>query len=157
MKTLILALTLTLVGPWWVATAQADDLKTDFALLDEEPTVADQNVICSCVNEEGKPRGCQIKITMGNRNDSGLGGVDGFVKVTYNDLDFVAYPIPVATTLNITMAAGGSQADKAIKVSGDGPGGSVLIGQMSAESGDNRPRCCTTAAGAPDCQTFPHP
>ena len=91
---------------------------------------------------------------MGNRNDPGLGGVNGFVRVTYNDLDFVDYPTPAGTTLNITMAAGGSDPDKAVKVSGDGPGGSVLVGQMSAES--SQPvRCCTSKAS--DCQPFPVP
>src|SRR5712691_2201904 len=116
---------MVLLGPWTVA--RADHLKADFALLDEEQTVADQNVICSCVNSEGKHMGCQIKITMGNRKD--LGGVDGFVRTTYNDLDFVDYPIPAGTTVNITLASA-QLADRAVKVSGDGPGGSVLVGQM---------------------------
>ena len=142
---------MVLLGPWTVA--QADHLKADFALFTEEPTVADQNVICSCVNPVGKPMGCQIKITMGNRAD--LGGVAGFFRTTYNDLDFVDYPLPTGTTVNITLASG-QLADRAVKVSGDGTGGSVLVGQMSAESA-HEPRCCTTPAGAADCQTFPIP
>ena len=144
-----------LLGPWTVPQAHGAQ-KTDFALLDEETGVGDLNVICSCVDSHGKPRPCQIKITMGNRGD--LGGDNGFVRTTYNDLDFVDYPILANTTVNITLAAGGGSADKAIKVSGDGAGGSVLIGQMSAERlAGSGVSCCTTAAASPDCQTFPIP
>src|SRR5207245_4675681 len=126
---------MVLLGPWTVA--RADHLKADFALFTEEPTVADQNVICSCVNPVGKPMGCQIKITMGNRAD--LGGVAGFVRTTYNDLDFVDYPIPTGTTVNITLASG-QLADRAVKVSGDGTGGSVMVGEISAEG--EQESCC---------------
>ena len=151
-KALVFGPTVALVCLGWIATAQADSLKTDFALLNEPG--GDQNVICRCAGPQGLPTGCQIKVTMGNRNDPGLGGVNGFVRVTYNDLDFVDYPIPAGTTLNITMAAGGSDSDKVVKVSGDGSGGSMLVGQMSAESSQTV-RCCTSPAS--DCQTFPVP
>jgi hypothetical protein len=150
-RALMLGLTFALVCVGWVGAAQAQSSKTDFALLDE-PGGGDTNVICRCANPQGDPTSCQIKVTMGNRSDQG--GANGFVRVTYNDLDSVDYPIQAGTTLNITMAAGGSNPDKAIKVSGDGTGGSVLVGQMSAD-GQTAVRCCTSQTS--DCQIFPVP
>ena len=149
-RALMLGLTFALVCLGWVGAAQAQPSRNDFALLNEPG--GDANVICRCANPQGDPTNCQIKVTMGNRSD--LGGVNGLVRVTYNDLDFVDYPIQAGTTLNITMAAGGSNPDKAIKVSGDGTGGSVLIGQMSAD-GQQAVRCCTSQTS--DCQVFPLP
>jgi hypothetical protein len=94
-------------------------------------------------------------ITMTNRGD--LGGVDGFVRVTYRDHDFVDYAIPANTTVQITMAGGGTPGvDDIIKVSGDGPGGSVLIGQASIIlHADGKPPLPTGTGGKAFCTTSP--
>ena len=65
---------------------------------------------------------------MSNRGD--LGGADGFVRVTYQDGDFVEYAISQNTTLQITLSGGGTpNVDQIITVSGTG--GAILVGQMS--------------------------
>ena len=48
--------TFALVCLGWIATAQAQSLKTDFALLNEPG--GDQNVICRCASPQGLPTGC---------------------------------------------------------------------------------------------------
>jgi len=111
---------------WTVTPALAGPQAADFALLDMEPTVADVSVQCGAT----KPRGAAftMHITMTNRGD--LGGVAGFVRTTYLDTDFVDYAIPIGTTVQISLAGGGTPGvDDAIKVTG--VGGAVLIGQAS--------------------------
>jgi len=119
---LLLALTLG----WSVTPGLAGPEAGDFALLDMEPTVADVSVQCGAT----KPKGTAftMHITMTNRGD--LGGVAGFVRTTYLDTDFVDYAIPIGTTVQISLAGGGTPGvDDAIKVTG--VGGAVLIGQAS--------------------------
>lgn len=135
-KAVIPVLALLLMGTWWIAPAfgkpgNGGPQAGDFALLDEEPTVADQSVFCGATRATGnQPAPFTMHITMTNRGD--LGGVAGFVRVTYLDTDFVDYAIPPNTTVQITLVGGNTPGvDDAIKVSGDGAGGSVLIGQAS--------------------------
>ena len=133
---LLLALTLG----WSVTTAQADAPVTDHALLNEPG--GDTSVQCGAIKAPGKPKAAAFTmyITMTNRGDSGLGGVNGFVRVTYLDTDFVDYAIPVGTTLNITLAGGGTLGvDDIITVTGDGVGGAVLIGQVSLHTHHGKP------------------
>lgn len=141
--------------------------QSDFALLDEEPTVNDQSVQCGAYKEldgdpdaidgDDLPAAFRVFITMGNRDDSGFPGTDGFVRVTYADSDFVDYAIPVGTTLNLSLAGGGTLGvDELITVTSGG--GALLIGQMSIYLDSQSPKIvphpsleffCTTTL--PEC------
>ena len=69
-----------------------------------------------------------MHITMTNCGD--LGGTNGFVRTRYHDGDFVDYAIPVNTTVQISLAGGGTPGtDDGIVVTSTG--GAVLIGQAS--------------------------
>ena len=133
MKKLAISLfTTALVGSLFVTSAfAASKTKNDFALLDMEPGVADQSVQAGAISgKAGKFTAAPftVHITMTNRGD--LGGTNGFVRVTYKDGDFVDYAIPVGTTVQITLAGGGTLGvDDIITVTGTG--GAVLIGQIS--------------------------
>jgi hypothetical protein len=157
-RSLIFVLSLALVEA--VLPVRADDgddehgrgQKSDFALLDQEPTVADVSVQCAASNGT-KPQAFTMHVTMTNRAD--LGGTDGFVRVTYHDTDFVDYAIQKNTTVQISLAGGGTPGvDDVIKVTSTG--GALLIGQASLITGGNaKPHpllggtsfCTTTAAG----------
>lgn len=134
-NTFVWVLAFALVGLWLVPTALAGPQKSDFALLDEESTVADKSVQCGATKaspSSPKPAAFTMHITMSNRGDLGLGGVDGKIRVKYADTDFVDYLIPLNTTVQISLAGGGTPGvDDVITVCGDGTGGSVLIGQAS--------------------------
>jgi hypothetical protein len=113
--------------------------RSDFALYDQETAVADVSVQCGATNSQGKSlkrTAFTVYITMTNRED--LGGANGFVRVTYQDGDFVEYAIPVNTTLQITLSGGGTPGvDQIIKVTGTG--GAVLVGQMSLSTETGKP------------------
>src|SRR5437773_12519585 len=94
-KALVFGPTVALVCLGWIATAQAESLKTDFALLNEPG--GDQNVICRCAGPRGLPPGCQIKVTMGARHDAGRCGVNGVGRGTHADREFVHYHMPAGT------------------------------------------------------------
>ena len=130
-KIFVWASVLVFAGLWSVSSAVAGPQRTDFALLDMEPTNPDTSVQCGAIKANPlspKPAAFTMHITMTNRGD--LGGVDGFVRVKYRDLDFVDYAIPKNTTVQISLAGGGSPGvDDAIGVTG--VGGAVLIGQAS--------------------------
>ncbi|HEX3409310.1 MAG TPA: hypothetical protein VHS07_03480 [Candidatus Binataceae bacterium] len=88
---------------------RADVFRGDFALLDQEPTVADLSVQCGATvgnSRNPQPGAFTMNITMTNRTD--LGGAAGFVRVNYADGNFVDYAIPVDTTLNMNIAGGGT-------------------------------------------------
>ena len=92
-------LALALLGWLSPATSSAAP-RSDFALYDQESGVSDISVQCGATNSEGKslkPTAFAVYITMTNRGD--LGGVNGFVRVTYQDGDFVEYAIPQNTTV----------------------------------------------------------
>jgi hypothetical protein len=112
----------TVIGLAAVAGATAlagGPQRSDFALKD----VTDASVECGASHST-----FTIHITMTNRSD--LGGGPGFVRVTYHDGDFVDYAIPVDTSLQISLAGGGTPGvDDLIKVT-DG-GAARLIGQES--------------------------
>ena len=160
-KWMVWVAALGLLGSLPVTPAHAG--KGDFALLDMEPTVADTSVQCGARVLLGAgflPAAFTLHITMTNRNDSGLGGVNGFVRVTYKDLDFVDYAIPVNTTLQISLAGGGTlDTDDIIKVTA-GTSGAILIGQASLFTneknlvkplavGDGTFAFCTTSPASP--------
>ena len=146
-KLATLAATLVVAGFGFANVAQAvppphaGGGKSSFALLNEPG--GDTSVQCGAFKDldssetitgDDLPAAFTLYITMGNRSDSGLGGVDGGVRVTYTDGDFVDYPIAAGETVNITMAAGGFLPfDSFITVtSSPGPlDGAVLIGQIS--------------------------
>ena len=121
-----------------VKTALAGPVASDFALLDQELTVGDKSVQCGVTSGNTttpSPSPFVMHITMTNRGD--LGGANGFVRTTYRDGDFVDYAIPVNTTVQISLAAGGTPGtDDGIVVTS--AGGAVLIGQASitASSGE---------------------
>ncbi|HEV8712422.1 MAG TPA: hypothetical protein VGX03_06285 [Candidatus Binatia bacterium] len=157
-NTFVWVLAFAFVGLGLVTTALAGPLKSDFALLDEEAGVGDTSVQCGATKASAnnpKPVAFTMYITMTNRGD--LGGVDGFVRVTYRDLDFVDYAIPANTTVQISLAGGGTPGvDDIIKVSGDGSGGSVLIGQASIIlHTDGKPPLATAGGKKAFCTTSP--
>ena len=129
---LVSVVILALLTIWPVTTTLAQGaVVSDFALLDQEPTVNGVSVQCGALKTLGPPPTVVAFVfhtTMTNRGD--LGGANGFVRVTYHDLDFVDYAIPVNTTVQISLAAGGTVGvDDAIKVTSGG--GAVLVGQAS--------------------------
>ena len=114
--------------------------RSDFVLLDQGPTVRDVGVQCGAIrgwdHDRLKAAAFTMFITMTNRSD--LGGTSGFVRVTYRDGHFVDYRIPVDTTLNMTLAAGGTVGtDDIITVTSTG--GAVLVGQVSLATDRGRP------------------
>ena len=125
---------LALVGWLSVTTASAAP-RSDFALYDQEPGVADVSVQCGGTTPAVvagvpvlKSTSFIVHITMTNR--SALGGLNGLVHVAYQDGDFVDYAIPVDTTVQISLSGGGTPgSDQIITVTGIG--GAVLVGQMS--------------------------
>ena len=132
-KVSVWLLAFALVGAWPVTPALAGPQASDFALLDMEPTVQDVSVQCGATKANAtspKPVAFTMHITMTNRGD--LGGSDGFVRVTYRDTDFVDYALPKNTTVQISLAGGGTPGvDDAIKVTSGGTGAALLIGQAS--------------------------
>ena len=116
-----------------VKTALAGPVASDFALLDQELTVGDKSVQCGVTSGNTttpSPSPFVMHITMTNRGDLGLGGANGFVRTRYHDGDFVDYAIPVNTTVQISLAAGGTPGtDDGIVVTS--ASGAVLIGQAS--------------------------
>jgi hypothetical protein len=157
---------LLVTGLWIVSTAVAGSQRTDFALLDMEPTIADRSVQCGATKaspNNPKPAAFTMHITMTNRSD--LGGVNGFVRVKYADLDFVDYAIPAGTTVQISLAGGGTPGvDDVIGVTG--VGGAILIGQASVIlQADAKPHpsvsaisyCTTTNSVGVPAQPFPIP
>jgi hypothetical protein len=125
-------LTWALLGMWLVTAALADSPRARGTLFNEPG--GDTSAQCSSTG------GYTMHITMTNRGDFGT------IRVTYGDLDTVDYAIPANTTVQISLAGGGtSEIDRAIKVSGDGPGGSLLVGQVSAlAEGAAVVLCCTS-------------
>ncbi len=141
-KAFVGVLTLALVSAWPVTTALAGSPRSSHALLSEPG--GDTSVECG--TRPARP--FTMHITMTNRGD--LGGVAGFVRVTYQDGDAVEYAIPANTTVQISLAGGGvAGVDEVINVSGDGPGGSVLIGQASLLTDTEGDAGCCTRPG--DC------
>jgi len=124
---------------WLSVAALSAAPRSDFALYDQESGVADKSVQCGATNSVGKSlkrTAFTVYITMTNRSD--LNGANGFVRVTYQDGDFVDYRIPVDTTLQITLSGGGTPGvDQIITVTGIG--GAVLVGQMSLLTEDGKP------------------
>jgi hypothetical protein len=139
-KIAVCVLALGLFGWLSVATSSAAP-RSDFALYDQESVgqTPDISVQCGATNSEGKSfksTAFVVYITMTNRGD--LGGANGFVRVTYQDGDFVEYAIPQNTTLQITLSGGGTpDVDQIITVAGTG--GAVLVGQMSLSTADGKP------------------
>jgi hypothetical protein len=125
-----------LLGAWPFSPPLASGAQASFALLNEPG--GDTLVFCSVT-----PGPFIMHITMTNLGN--VGGVNGFVRVTYQDGDGVSYAIPVNTTLQISLAGGSAPGlDDAIRVSGDGAGGSVLAGQVSV----------LATVGLANCSTF---
>jgi hypothetical protein len=116
---------LAAVAAWPIAMAYA---RSDFALYDQEGASPDVSVQCGATFSRTKPGPFTMYITMSNR--SAIGGVNGLVHVKYHDGDLVDYAIPVDTTIQITLAGGGTiGTDDVIEVSGTG--GAKLVGQVS--------------------------
>ena len=130
-----------LVG-WLSVTTDAAPPKSDFALLDGPG--GDTSVQCGATTPAMvagvpvlRPTSFIVHITMTNRGD--LGGTNGFVRVTYQDTDFVDYAIPAGTTLQISLSGGGTvDVDQIIKVT-NGGSGAVLIGQISLWTDKGKP------------------
>lgn len=165
MRTRLLAiLGAGVVGLGLITTAWADH--ADFALLDMEQTVGDVSVQAGATggNERHlRPTAFTVHITMTNRAD--LGGSNGFVRVTYADTDFVDYPIAAGTTLQMTLAGGGTtNVDDIITVTGRS--GAVLVGQISLITASGKPhpglpignpRVAQGSHGKNYCSTTPAP
>ena len=126
-KLLVFGLALVVFAAWPVITARADNQKSDFALFDQEDPTPDVSVQCGAA-QAGQAAPFVMYITMSNR--SAIGGVSGLVHVKYHDGDLVDYAIPVDTTVQITLAGGGTPGtDDIIEVTGTG--GAKLVGQVS--------------------------
>ena len=158
-KIAVYILALAIVG-WVLPSTSSAATKSDFALYDQEPTVADVSVQCGATNGGGnnpKSTSFVVYITMTNRGD--LGGVNGFVRVAYQDGDFVDYAIPVNTTIQITLSAGETPAvDQIVTVTGTG--GAVLVGQMSILAPQGKPNPNLFGQTVPPsifCSTTPAP
>jgi len=124
-------LTLTLFG--WLLSTPVAASKTDFALLNMPG--GDVSVQAGATNPQGKnfrPVSFVVYITMTN------GGADGFVTVTYQDGDLVNYAIPANTTMQISLAGGGTPGvDQIITVTGTS--GAILVGQISLITDNGHP------------------
>ncbi len=136
--TKVFILTLALVGFLFPGALIAAP-KSDSATYNQGASRRDISVQCGATNSFGnlfRPTAFTVYITMSNRGD--LGGMDGFVRVTYEDGDFIEYAVPLNTTLQITLSGGGiPNVDQIITVSGTG--GAVLVGQMSLLTEQGKP------------------
>jgi hypothetical protein len=128
-KLFVPGLVFAVFAAWPIVMAHADDQKSDFALFDQEGVTPDVSVQCGAGKAGGHQPGPFIMyITMSNR--SAIGGVSGLIHVKYHDGDLVDYAIPVDTTVQITLAGGGTPGtDDIIEVTGTG--GAKLVGQVS--------------------------
>ena len=133
-KIVVCVLVLALFGWLSVTTAPAGP-KTDHALLNGPG--ADTSVQCGATKIEKpggvityKPTSFTVHITMSNI------GVNGFVRVTYQDTDFVDYAIPAGTTVQISLAGGGTVGVDQIITVTNGGSGAVLVGQISIITDD---------------------
>jgi len=156
-RTSVWVLSLALLGSGVVAIADDGDhehhhsrsdskTRADFALL--QP--GDLSVQCGAIGggdeDDGfRPAAFTMFITMTNA------GPDGFLQVKYNGGEFVNYAIAANTTLNITLAGGGTVGtDDIIFVRSFG--GAVLAGQASIIT-SGRPHPLLTGQ-SPDVRSF---
>jgi hypothetical protein len=135
-KAVICVFTWVLLGTWVATLALADSPRSRFTLLNEPG--GDTHAQCSAAAP------FTMHITMSNRGDA------GFIRVIYGDLDGVSYAIPANTTVQISLAGGSTTGlDDDIMVTGDGPGGSLLVGQVSVLAGAGVVFCCTSPVECP--------
>jgi hypothetical protein len=141
-KIAVCILALALFGWLSVTTVTAYPPRADFALYDQESVghTPDVSVQAGATADSAalplKRTSFVVHITMTNRGD--CGGENGFVKVKYQDGDFVDYAIPKDTTIQISLAGGGTPGvDQIITVSGTG--GAVLVGQISLITDEGKP------------------
>jgi hypothetical protein len=156
MKRTIALLLSVLLGSWGLTTTVLAQAKSDHSTFDMEPTVPPGgDVSCQCGALGGtasKPKrtAFTMHITMSNRSD--IGGSNGFVRVSYRDGDTVDYAIPVDTTLNLTLAGGGTPgSDDIITVTGTG--GAKLVGQVSLSTDKGKPHPDLPLHGVPQGTT----
>jgi len=165
-RTLAWVLSLALIGSG--AVAIADDghdgdhehhhsrsdskARSDFALLNQPG--GDVSVQCGAIggghddDDELRPAAFTMFITMTNA------GPDGAVQVRYADGDLVNYAIAANTTLNITLAAGGTVGtDDIITVTNGGP--AVLAGQASIITSGRPHPLLPKQDGRSFCTTLP--
>ena len=113
----VVAVTLVVL---WPASAQTSGVLSDHALIDQ--TGGDTSVACRTTNG----RAFEVHATM-----RAFGGAVT-MRVTFQDGDFVDYPIAQDETLSLSQAAGSSAGvDRRIRISTSGGAGD-LVGWMSA-------------------------
>jgi hypothetical protein len=131
-KIAVSMLALALFG-WLSVTPVLAASKADFALLNMPG--GDVSVQAGATGYQGnkfKPTSFVVHITMTN------GGVDGHVKVAYQDGDGVNFAIAANATLQISLAGGGTPGvDQIITVTGIN--GAVLVGQISLITDNGQP------------------
>src|SRR2546422_5888088 len=93
---------LALFGPWSVESGDAEDNKTDFAFFDGTNPAT------------GPPFGgseCAVKgpATLHASVTADSSGPSGFVRLTYQDNDFVQFPIASNGVLQLAQAIGGAK------------------------------------------------
>jgi len=144
---------LALFGPWSVGSADAEDNKTDFAFFDGTNPAT------------GPPFGgaeCAVKgpATLHASVTADSSGPSGFVRLTYQDNDFVQFPIASNGVLQLTQAIGGTKgASGRVRLSNGGdPAGARLVGSLSVIGSENA--SCQTCnfddgAGDPGCRNNP--
>lgn len=133
------AISLMLLGSWTVARAQSNvgDSRVDFTFFDGTNPAPDS---------EGQPDGgaeCTVSgpATLHTSVTNHVSGNDGYVRFTYQDGDWVQFPIKSDQTLQFNQAIGNrSTADKKVRLSArdvssnQGALAPKLVGIMSAIS-----------------------
>ncbi len=143
-------------GVWTVAIADDDDdRKSDFALFDgtNPATEAPPDGGAECT-----VRGAATFYVAVTNHASGN---DGFVRATFQDGDFVQYPIKKDTSFSFSQSIGGTKGvDTRIRISNGGDkDGARLVGWVSALGKKVSCRSCNfnDPAGAPGCENSPGP
>jgi hypothetical protein len=86
-------------------------------------------------------------------------GPGGFVRATFEDGDFVQFPIASGASFSFSQSIGGTKGvDRRIRISnGNDPSGAQLVGWVSVQGKRASCRSCNfdDGAGAPDCVNNP--
>ena len=153
---------LVLSGPWTVASADDDDdndndhnnNKTDFAFFDGTNPLTEAPPFGGAECKVRGPATLHASVT------AHLSGPGGFVRLTYQDNDFVQFPIASGGVLQLTQAIGGTPGvSRRVRLSNGGDAlGPRLVGSLSV-IGSKKVSCqsClgTDGAGSPGCENNP--
>jgi hypothetical protein len=163
---------LVLFGPWTVASAHGDEgsrgdegargdnddngKKTDFAFFDGTNPVGEAPAFGGAECTVNGPATLHASVT------AHASGPSGFVRLTYEDNDFVQFPIASNGVLQLTQAIGGTpDVSTRVRLSNGGDLlGAKLVGALSAIGSQNvfcRSCLALDTAGGAGCQNNPGP